>query len=105
MRRAELGKVARMLTTIREKTQGIIATFILLLIVIPFAFWGINSYFEGGTQSYVAEVNGEKISEQMYRSALDGIRQQVDPRMADNRELKRIVAEDLVNRNLLISDI
>ena len=93
-----------MLTTIREKTQGIIATFIIVLIAIPFALWGINSYFEGGSRLDVASINGEKISEQAYRSTLEGFRRQLDPRMADSPEVKRMVVDSLVEQTLLLRD-
>ena len=56
-----------MLTTIREKTQGIIATFILLLVVIPFALWGINSYFGSGSTLNVAKAGDVDISQTAYR--------------------------------------
>jgi len=93
-----------MLTTIREKTQGIIATFILALIGIPFALWGVNSYLDAGVRSDVASVNGEKISEAQYRTAFDGLRRQLDPRAADNPEMKKMVVEGLIERELLERD-
>jgi len=42
-----------MLTTIREKTQGWIAAIILGLVTIPFALWGINTYFESSGRSRI----------------------------------------------------
>lgn len=93
-----------MLTTIREKTQGIIATFILALIGIPFALWGVNSYFDSGVRSDIASVNGEKISELEYRTAFDGFRRQLDPRVAESPEIKRMVVESLVEQELLERD-
>lgn len=51
-----------MLQTIREKTSGWIAYVIIGLISIPFALWGINSYFGGGEAQPAAVVNGETIS-------------------------------------------
>jgi peptidyl-prolyl cis-trans isomerase D len=93
-----------MLTTIREKTQGIIATIIIAFIAIPFALWGINSYFDGGSRLDVASVNGEKISEAAYRSTLEGFRRQLDPRMAENPEIKKLVVESLVDQTLLVRD-
>ncbi len=93
-----------MLTTIREKTQGIIATFILALIGIPFALWGINSYFEGGSRAEIADVNGEQISEQAYRARLENLRRQLDQRMASTVDIKRVVIDSMVDENLLVRD-
>ena len=52
-----------MLSTIRDKTQGIFATFILLLLVVPFALWGINSYFDSGSKINVAKAGDIDISQ------------------------------------------
>ena len=38
-----------MLQEIRERAQGWIAWFIVILISVPFALWGISSYFDGGS--------------------------------------------------------
>jgi peptidyl-prolyl cis-trans isomerase D len=93
-----------MLTTIREKTQGIIATFILVLIVIPFALWGINSYFERGSRVPVATVNGKDISEGELREAIDQSRERIDPAMLNRPEFRAQVLDGLIERTLLVSD-
>ena len=46
-----------MLSAIREKATGWIAWMIVILISIPFALWGVNSYFEGATQIVIAVAN------------------------------------------------
>jgi peptidyl-prolyl cis-trans isomerase D len=98
-----------MLSTIREKTQGWIATILLALIGIPFALWGINSYFERGGKLTVAEVDGVTIDANEYRQALEQQRQQlqqmlgrgVDPRMFDNPAFKQQVLNGLIDRTLV----
>jgi peptidyl-prolyl cis-trans isomerase D len=99
--KADSGKVRAMLGAIREKTQGIIATFIIALLIIPFAFWGVNSYFERASKVVVAEVNGKEIDEDAFRRAIDRYRNRVDPSMLDNPIFKRQVADNLVQRELL----
>jgi peptidyl-prolyl cis-trans isomerase D len=93
-----------MLTTIREKTQGIIASFILLLIVIPFALWGINSYFERGSHEAVADVNGIDITQVQFRQALDQLRSRVAPAMLEKREFKQMVLDGMIDQTLLVHD-
>ena len=93
-----------MLSTIREKTQGIIATFILLLIVIPFALWGINSYFESGSKLNVATVNGNDISQLSYRRTLDQLRGRVAPATFDSRQFKQTILDSLIDQTLLVQD-
>lgn len=90
-----------MLTAIREKTQGIIAGFIITLIVIPFALWGTYSYFEGGSDINVAEVSGVEISQQAYRLALEQYRGNVDPGVLDSPQFKRRVLDGLVDETLM----
>ena len=45
-----------MLQKLRDKTSGWIASLILGLLIIPFAFVGVNEYMTGGTASDVALV-------------------------------------------------
>lgn len=51
-----------MLQSIRDKTSGWIAYFIIGLISIPFALWGVNSYLGGGQQQPAAIVDGDEIT-------------------------------------------
>ena len=53
-----------MLQAIREKAQGWIAWAIVILITIPFALWGIQEYLGAGSDTVVAKVDGQKITEQ-----------------------------------------
>ncbi|MGV6852259.1 MAG: SurA N-terminal domain-containing protein, partial [bacterium] len=59
-----------MLQAIRERTAGWLAAGIIMLLIIPFAFWGIQNYFQGGSDAYVAKVNKEEITYSDYRQAL-----------------------------------
>jgi len=52
-----------MLQTIRERAQGWIAWVIVILISIPFALWGIQSYLGVGAEPVVATVEGIEITE------------------------------------------
>lgn len=45
-----------MLQKLRDKTSGWIATVILGLLVIPFAFFGMESYMSQGTETYAARI-------------------------------------------------
>ena len=93
-----------MLSKIREKTQGIIATFILALIAIPFALWGINSYFDAGPRVAVAKVNGTEISQNDYRRALEPLRGQLPPQTVESAAFKKQLVESLVEQTLLVDD-
>ncbi len=57
-----------MLENIRESSQGIVAKVILGLIILTFALAGIGSY-TNSVDTSVAEVNGEKISQDAFNKA------------------------------------
>lgn len=50
------------LQKIRERLTGILAIVILGILVIPFAFVGVNSYFQAGNENLVAVVDGQEIT-------------------------------------------
>lgn len=64
-----------MLETIRERAQGWIAKVILALIIVPFAMWGIDSYFHGsGKEPAVAEVGDDEVGQREFFRALQNQR-------------------------------
>lgn len=84
---------------------------ILALIVLPFAFFGIDSYFRGGTGGdTVAVVGNYKISQAEFSQALRERQEslqrmaggRVDPAMLDSNELRFSVIDNLVQQRLLI---
>jgi peptidyl-prolyl cis-trans isomerase D len=97
-----------MLHFIREKIQGWIAWAIVILLIIPFALWGVNEYMGGAGPLVVATVNGEEISQRDYQQNFymqrDRMRQmlgaQYDPAMFDAR-IKEQALQDLIDQELL----
>ncbi len=98
-----------MLTSIRERATGWIAWAIVILITIPFALWGVNSYFTEGVNANVAEFEGEQIDYQSYQRALYSERERVrqayggnaSAQLLSGQVLGRQVIEQLVNETLL----
>ena len=66
-----------MLQAIRDKVTGWIAYGVIFLISIPFALWGVNSYFGGGELPPAAIVNGEEISARDLDQAYANYRQRL----------------------------
>ena len=97
-----------MLGYIREQVQGWIAWAIIILLIIPFALWGINQYFHGGSDINVATVNGEAIAQKAYQHELqmqrERLRQmlgaQYNPGLMDE-QLKLRTLNDMVDHELL----
>ena len=97
-----------MLTAIKERASGWIAWALVLLISIPFALWGINSYFEGASKIAVASVNGVDVDEAVYQQALSEQRRSlvqmmgrnVDAEFFASRPFKLQVLESLIDSQL-----
>jgi len=98
-----------MLSEIRDRATGWIAYIIVGIIIIPFAFWGVNQYFAGGEDVVVATVGDAEIQQNEYRRALDSRRRQLrqvmgenfNPELANSPAFKRRVLDDMIARALL----
>ncbi len=101
-----------MLSAIRDRAKGWIAWIIVILITIPFALWGINSYFDALTRIVVAEVDGTEVDSQTYQRALADQRQalqqslggRIAPEILDSATFKLQVLEGIVGQLLLTQD-
>jgi peptidyl-prolyl cis-trans isomerase D len=83
---------------------------ILALIILPFAFWGVESYIRNvGASDNVATVGGTKISPIEFRRALqeqqENLRKslggEVDATLLDSPQVRQAVLDEVVNRRLL----
>ncbi|HEY5603972.1 MAG TPA: SurA N-terminal domain-containing protein [Gammaproteobacteria bacterium] len=98
-----------MLGYIRESVQGWIAWAIVILLIIPFALWGINEYFGTGGTLVVANINGEEITQQAYQREFyqqrDRMREmfgdQFNPSLMD-QQLKKKAIDDIINREVIV---
>ena len=98
-----------MLQIIRDKAKGWLLGGIILLICIPFAFFGINSYVGGGGAVIVAKVNGTNLDLQRFQTKYQDFRrrflaqfsQQMDPDDINDEQLKSSALELMVNEEIL----
>lgn len=101
-----------MLQEIRERAQGWVAWAIVILITIPFAFWGIDSYFGGGAEPVVASVNGAEITERAFNQNVNRARIQLrdqlgdayDPALFSDARLREEVLERMIRETLLLDE-
>ncbi len=96
-----------MLQAIRDQVKGWIAVIIFTIMIIPFAFWGINYYFDQSGGVIAIDVNGDEITLAEFQRAYQDTRQQwqslsgapvgeeVEPL------IKKRATEDLVQTQLL----
>ena len=118
-----------MLQTLRDKTSGWIATVVLGLLIIPFAFLGVNEYVTGGTDNAVAKVEApptwwksapawwpvsmlwqhEEVTQEEFRNRFEQARQQqrqalgenFDPREFETTENKLTVLDQLIDQKVM----
>ncbi len=90
-----------MLGTIRERIHGIFATVIIILIVIPFALWCVNQYFQGNSKVVVAKVNGTEISRDALQRELERYRGRVDPKLLEMPFFMQQVLNQMIQRVLV----
>lgn len=98
-----------MLQKLRDKTSGWIAVVILILLIIPFAFFGVENYFTQQGATYVAKVNDAEIGQEDFRARFEEFRQQMrqmmgeqfDARQFESAESKRQVLDRLIDEELL----
>jgi peptidyl-prolyl cis-trans isomerase D len=91
-----------MLLEIRDRATGLFAYIILILISIPFALWGIQSYFEGGGQRLAAEVNGEEIPVRAYQNALQEQQQRLRE-MFGGKIPEGVIDQDMIKHQTIDS--
>ncbi|HTS51707.1 MAG TPA: SurA N-terminal domain-containing protein [Burkholderiales bacterium] len=95
-----------------QKHKRLLQIILAVLIVPPFALFGVDYYFRGTDPAdQVARVAGTRISQQEFGQALrrreDQVRQmlggKVDPSMLDSPEIRRAVLNQLIDERVLYS--
>ncbi|MEE4216171.1 MAG: SurA N-terminal domain-containing protein [Xanthomonadales bacterium] len=97
------------LQSIRDRLHGIIAIFIFAILIIPFAFVGVNSYFTSGTVNAVAVVNDQEITLNDYNAAFQNYRRRLqaqmgqafDPELFDQAIIRRQFLDQMINEELM----
>lgn len=98
-----------LLQKIRDHAQGWFSYVIIGLLIIPFAVWGINYYFEGGGPMDAAVVGNGKITVQEFQRAYQQQRQRMqamlgnnmDPSLLEGPRLKQDVLRQLIDERIL----
>ncbi len=99
-----------MLAFIRDRAHGWFAWFIVIILIVPFALWGINEYFSPEAEVNVAVVNDTKISSARFQQAYQQQRSRLqamlganfDPAIFDDKTMKNDVLEGLIGREVLL---
>jgi peptidyl-prolyl cis-trans isomerase D len=101
-----------MLDSIRSIAQGWVGKALLVLITVPFALFGIDSYLnQAGNNVAIAHVGDSSISVQEYSNELQNLRNRLqaegkaDAAELDSPQLKALVLNRLINKRLLNDEI
>lgn len=98
------------LQSIRDRLHGIIAIFIFAILIIPFAFVGVSSYFTSGSANAVAVVNDQEITANEFNQAFQNYRRRLqaqlgasfDPELFDQAIVRREFLDQMINQELLV---
>ena len=97
------------LQSIRDRLTGIIAIFIFAILIIPFAFVGVSSYFTSDAVNAVAVVNDQEITISEYNTAFQNYRRRMqaqlgqafDPELFDQAIIRRQYLEQMIDEELM----
>lgn len=98
-----------MLQTLRDRSKAWTARVIILLLIIPFALWGIQEYANPNAAVSVASVNGTGIDQREFQQAYEQERQRLrsllgkayDQQYPDETIIKRSVVERMIEEVLI----
>jgi peptidyl-prolyl cis-trans isomerase D len=99
-----------MLQEIKERAQGWVAWAIIILISVPFALWGIESYLGVGGEPVVAKVNGTEITERQFSRNVERSRMQLrdrlgaayDPDLFGGQRMREQVLDGMIRDAVLL---
>ena len=97
------------LQSIRERLSGILLIFILAILIIPFAFVGVGSYFSSDAVNSVAVVNDQPITITDFNTSFQNYRRRMqsmlgnnfDAEMFDQPIIRRQHLDNMIDEELL----
>ena len=97
------------LQSIRDRLTGIIAIFIFAILIIPFAFVGVSSYFTSDAVNAVAVVNDQEITINEFNASFQNYRRRMqaqlgaafDAELFDQAIIRRQYLEQMIDEELM----
>jgi len=97
------------LQSIRDRLTGIIAIFIFAILIIPFAFVGVSSYFTSDAVNAVAVVNDQEITLNEFNTSFQNYRRRMqsqlgsafDPELFDQPIIRRQFLDQMIDEELM----
>ena len=95
-----------MLENIRKFSKTIFAKIILVIIIIPFVFWGMGGFFSSGNSNNIAKINDTNITTKDFMDYVN--RSNINPERIKNEIDKNILEEilsELISKNMLMMEV
>jgi len=97
------------LQSIRDRLSGIVAIFIFAILIIPFAFVGVNSYFQSDAVNAIAVVNEKEITINEFNAGFQNYRRRMqaqmgeafDPELFDQPIIRRQYLDQMIDEELM----
>lgn len=91
-----------MLQSIRNKAQNWVFSIIIFVLVLTFAFFGVERFFEGNSVSSntMAKVNGHKITQDQFNTAYQRLRRQLELQMGQQFSITPQIEDGLKSQAL-----
>ena len=91
-----------MLNSFRNFTKSFWAKILLVIIIIPFVFWGMGGVFRGGSQNTLAKINNYNISTKNFMEHINAlnINQEIIRDNINNSIIEQLLS-DLINKTTL----
>ena len=95
-----------MLTSIRKITTSFLAKVLIVIIILPFLFWGMGDVFSGGNQNVLATIDSEKISAQNFGEYVNRLNLSDEQRKNLNKsDLLDQILSDYIGRKIIALEI
>jgi len=95
-----------MLTSIRKTTTSFLAKILIVIIILPFLFWGMGDLFRTGNQNTLVSIDAEKISAQTFINHLNRLNLDEQQRANLNKtNLLDKILSDYIGKKIIVLEI
>ena len=95
-----------MFTSIRKITTSFLAKILIVIIILPFLFWGMGDVFRGGNQNILATIDSEKISAQSFVEYVNRINLSKEQKKNLNKtDLLDKILSEYIGKKIIVLEI